>query len=322
MTALDPDRSSAPEAPPEQLDELPVLPSVVTQVVSMDATLESFCDDIEALARIDPPLAVRIFQLANRAQIASYKVCSSLREAIDRLGPGRASGIMTSTSVQRIFVVRGTGERELWAHSIQVATAAECIARAAPGLGVDVDEAYLAGLLHDIGRFVMLEMTPDEFASVNATGWTTPGELIAADRATTSLDHASLGWRACERWNLPNRIALLARNHHDDETASHAMPPNMEPLVRLVQQADLLSCALMSHPRLVEKPKRVRALVLRGHCFLPHWSDPPVLAEALAEMLDEVDEASRKGTLRLGLAPDPQPVGVPAATADCGATTG
>jgi putative nucleotidyltransferase with HDIG domain len=146
--------------------------------------------------------------------------------------------------VQRVFVPTTHSQVRLWDHSIFVAVATQQVAELIPDLKLDPGVAYLAGLLHDVGRFVMFEHAPAELLKVDESNWQSPDELLEADVDIFTYTHCEPGYLACRRWRLPDEICHLVRAHHS------VLPRRIEPssrdaLVFCIQIADRVSMSVL-----------------------------------------------------------------------------
>lgn len=222
-----------------KIDELPLLPQVLVKLMQLDRAGDDYFDEFERLVREDPTFAVRVIALANSASSAPASPITSIREAITRMGAATISGLVASLAVQRVFMPSKPGELRLWTHSILAACATEQVAKIAKELSVDPGHAYLAGLLHDIGRFVMMEHTTDGLQAVDESDWRTPDELIAADFEVYRFTHSELGYLACNRWGLPKSVSRVVRDHHANLSAN-VEPGSVEAATYCVQVADRL----------------------------------------------------------------------------------
>ena len=134
---------------------------------------------------------------------------------------------------------------------MQTALFASRFCKDVPALRHQCSQAYVCGLLHDIGRFVQFEGAPADLTSVDEKHWMGPEELVDLERSTLGYDHALLGWHACRKWSLPEPIGEVVRHHHadlSDTVHEHA------DLIRLVQWADALSMALLLDPGIADLP--------------------------------------------------------------------
>jgi len=228
----------------KKIDALPLLPQALVGILGLDPDSDDYFDDFESLVVQDPTFAVRVIALANSA--ASSPICekSTIRDAVVRLGVGTISELIASLAVQQVFVPTKPFQIQLWHHSITVAVASRHIACQLSALDVKPEYAYLCGLLHDIGRFVMLEHSAQQFSDVDATDWQTPDELIDADLDVYKYTHAELGYLACKHWGLADSIAKVARTHHTP-ISDAISAVSIEAVQTCIQISDRLDLALI-----------------------------------------------------------------------------
>lgn len=213
--------------------ELPLLPDVAREVLLI--TTEEDCDPrrLADLIRRDASMAGNLMQIANSALYRPSVPIVSLQQAISRLGLLAIRQIaMIITCKTRIFHVPGYEQtvRALFEHSLATALVAQELARQKR---LNVEEAFLAGLLHDIGRPVALQTLVD-------LGHQTHTPLPAAV-VTASLDqcHPALGALLVQRWDLPVALAEAIGHHHDPLAAGAA------PLLALLMLSDELAHLLL-----------------------------------------------------------------------------
>ncbi len=228
-----------------KLEELPLLPAVVSEVLALNANSDDYFDRLLHLAERDPPFAVSVLRCANSASSAPLTVIVSLEHAVTRLGTQRCAGLILALAVIKVFVPRSEAQRNLWIHSLQTALFARMFCQRIPAVKSNPGQAYLCGLLHDIGRFVQFEGAPADLTRVDDMHWASPQELISVERNALGYDHSLLGWRACSKWSLPATIGEVVRRHHEDLPARCQ---DTDELVRVVQWADKLSTALIMDP--------------------------------------------------------------------------
>jgi putative nucleotidyltransferase with HDIG domain len=183
-------------------------------------------------------------RLANAGGIAPRNV-STIREALIQVGIRRIADMISALSIVEVFVPSTQAQRNLWVHSIQTAFSARRIAELRPELRIDPEEAYLAGLLHDIGRFMIFEHSPRNMSLIDEALVTDPRELVQAEIEVCGFDHATLGSVICERLLLPFGVCEMTRTHHFYREKRAQIAPEVEALVRVVQEADCLSFGLL-----------------------------------------------------------------------------
>ena len=232
-----------------KLEELPLLPAVVSEVLALNANADDYFDRLLHLAERDPPFAISVLRCANSASSAPLTAIVSLDQAVTRLGTQRCAGLILALAVIKVFVPRSEAQRYLWIHSLQTALFARMFCQRIPAVKSNPGQAYLCGLLHDIGRFVQFEGAPADLTRVDDMHWASPQELIDAERGALGYDHSLLGWHACNKWSLPATIGEVVRRHHE---VLPARCQESDELVSVVQWADKLSTALMMKPAMVQ----------------------------------------------------------------------
>ncbi len=282
-----------------RIDALPTLPAVVAALMGLSPSSEQYSLRVRELVVRDPPFAVRIMKVANSASFAAVTPVLSLPEALVRLGARQVAQLITAVSVMRVFVPTTEGHRNLWRHAIQVAVGARTIASRGPR-EVDPQRAYAVGLLHDIGRFVMFEHDPVDFEVIDGKHWSTPAELLAAERDVCGFDHAELGWRASTIWALPEEISDPIRLHHATVFDSKT-PRARVALIKTVQQADALSCLMLSRPDLTSLDPLVAQEVIERVCPPPGFGTPPASAADLSSIIGPIQNESSNLAAALGL---------------------
>lgn len=277
----------------QRLTELPVLPVVLLELLRLDPEVDDHYEQVSRLIGLDPALATRVVRVANSAEFARGRRLVHLDDAIAVLGSVQCVNLVVADSVVRVFAPRHGWQRALWVHAIGVAVLAQAVASHGLVVGADPSLCYLAGLLHDIGRFVLYLEAPDELRAIDETAWTTPEELLDAERRICGFTHIELGYRAIKKWGLPAPLPLLIRYHH-------ARPPYAAevaaygPVVSAIVTADHLSVASLQTgewPALA--PATVAALAARAFPL----TDPAeaaardrVLAAAFTEIARTVHE--------------------------------
>jgi len=250
----------------EKIDELPLLPQVLVRILQLDPKSEEYFEEFEHSAKEDPAFAVRVIALANSAASSPVAPISVIRDALARMGATTVASFVASLAVQRVFMPTEPNQILLWKHSISTAVGAQRIAELVPQLQIQPGHAYLVGLLHDVGRFVMFEHAPKQLLEVDEHNWRTPDEVEAVDVEVFNFTHSELGYLACEHWGVPDAIAEIIRHHHTPLQGT-VLPGSGDATMFCVQVADRLAVTLIDstdYESLSDEQKKERIAL---HCL-------------------------------------------------------
>jgi putative nucleotidyltransferase with HDIG domain len=285
----------------ERLEQIALLPSVVARLVALDLRSPAAADEIVTLVRNDPPLALRLMKLAN-AKLPSGSKINTIPGALLRIGTGGIAKMIFALSVIEVFVPHTKGQRNLWIHSIQAALAAQRLAVLRPDLGLQPEECFLAGLLHDIGRFVIFEHRPQELAQIDEADVADPRMLVAAELQACGFDHAALGYEVCRRWQLPESVCEMVKSHHQYGHARRLVPPEVVTLVQLVQEADCFSFGLLRNPASSFHSDAERNKSIEASLQLLSASERLLPTDKLAKELAQIDQEARAAAAIINIA--------------------
>lgn len=211
--------------------ELPILPEASARIVALCGDDKADAKAIEAVLERDPSLAAHVLRIANSSAYAPKEPIVSLQQAVSRLGLGTIRNIVLAVSLQgRVFKVPGhqARVRSIWIHCAVAAAFAREIARK---LRKNVEGAFLCGLLHDVGRPIVLQATVDALA--HRTKEPLPAALL---ETAMNEFHESLAERMVTAWKLADWTVAVVAHHHEPAKAA---PYDDE--ARITHLADLLS---------------------------------------------------------------------------------
>ncbi len=223
---------------------LPSMPQILLKLIEL---CQADAEDMTELAKLianDAGLTTKVLSVANSAAYHRGGRKIGLVQALDVLGADMIKTLVISESVFQIFTgcphVGSIGLRRFWKHSLTTAVMAREIAKK---IGYSqTEEAYLAGLLHDVGRLALLAVAPNEYA-VNFLAQDNEN-LCAVEQRTLYISHADAGAWLIERWNLDSFMADSVLYHHE----STARLEGVHPLIRIVHLAHRLSSHELETP--------------------------------------------------------------------------
>ena len=232
----------------QQLDSLPTMPAVVVRLLSLTGAADTRIEEVVQLLAADPPLTAKVLSLVQSAACGARVPVTSIRQAVVMLGFEALRNLVLSVKVLEVFNAPGTAESEevslfnraeFWKHSLAVATAAEMLATRLKGK-LSAPDAFVCGLLHDLGKVAFDAVMPKSFSRVAEVATMTRGDIAEVERRIIGLDHAIAGKRLAEAWNLPTIIVQAIWLHGAGPTAIKQGVTDPA-LIHVIALADLLA---------------------------------------------------------------------------------
>ncbi len=219
---------------------LPVIPQLLVQLLDLCRQPEINLQAVGQLIKKDASMAAKVLQLCNSAFIGARSPFLNVEQAVIYLGADTVKNLAVSVSVQQVFrKIEANGLLNMdrfWYHSYQNAILAGRIADAVSY--PNASEAYLAGLLHDLGKLVLWMAFPGKYAPLLLKGIRChDGRLSFLEQEKLHINHCEAGAWLIEQWGLPVLIADAVRyHHHPVDKVEQALP-----LTRITYLADLIS---------------------------------------------------------------------------------
>lgn len=194
----------------EKIESLPSLNSVVNEFLGL-ARKEFFsAKDFENVLSKDQALVARLLKVANSGLYGPSRSISSIPEAVVLIGLEKLKRIVYAVSCEELTSHKMSNynyhpQQGFWLHSLGVAQAAKVLAEASSICNLRGEEAFIAGLLHDVGKLVI-----DEFLSTES------GAVVSCKDEITAvgINHAELSEYILKQWNLPESITSTILYHH------------------------------------------------------------------------------------------------------------
>ena len=223
--------------------EVPLLPQVASQVLTLVVDPKADAARLSALIHKDPSLAGRVLQIANSPAYMPKMPIVSLQQAVARLGLGIVTEIAFVASLDGgTFEVPGYEDEleQLWRHAIASGSFAKEIARLKR---VNVESAFLCGLLHAVGKPALLQVVADVEAELDKRALT-KGRLRGAVPAVLTKFHVTIGAQIAEAWHLPVQVTTAIVFHGD-----YAAAPSCKPDAMIACLADAFATDLIDSER-------------------------------------------------------------------------
>lgn len=211
----------------QQVDSLPTLSPIAARLLQISSPVDADLDEIVHLIEADPALTGRILGLCRRADRGLGDRITTVRRAVVMLGLEAVQSAVLSVSVYELLenaasaagkdldgpggVLAGSVEHHFdrvgfWKHSVATAAASELIAESHGRLGVAPEEAFVAGLLHALGKMALDLILPRAYARVLGLSERRRCASASVEREVFGLDHHTAGKRLAEHWCLPHAL--------------------------------------------------------------------------------------------------------------------
>jgi HD-like signal output (HDOD) protein len=263
-------------------DGLPTLPAYVFELNSLLAATPVNIKRVVEVIRTDPSLTAQLLRLCNSAFMGFHERVSKIEHAVMLVGTERLRTLVLTCSLIEYVGRRVASEdvQSFWQHCFLAATLSERLARSVAY--PQPEQAYLSGLLHDIGALPLLMLTarePLDFGALATGAW---GESVELERERLGIDHCEVGRWIGVSWNFSPTLLEVMVSHHQPQQARQDPP-----LVGLVAAADqfcvrrgIMLGAMPPEPPQSTGPQD-RAIIL---ACMPQLK--PEEADKLAEMLE------------------------------------
>jgi putative nucleotidyltransferase with HDIG domain len=227
------------------LSQLPPLPNVVADLLREIQNENSTASSIAQIVAIDPALCASILRTVNSAAMGLTRKITAVNEAISFLGVNTVKSVVMRLRLGELLapVSQQTAmdTEDLWIHCLATSYAAECLSKKSNG----VDGGFVAtlGLLHDIGRLIVVSRLPDLARALGEAATAGSAEnILTVERRVLGIDHAHLGGDLAAAWKLPPDLVQGIHWHHHPAGAFQASDPlPLRKSVHLVQIADQLT---------------------------------------------------------------------------------
>lgn len=242
----------------------------------------------EALEK-DPAITAGLLRVANSAAYRSRQTISSVEEAVQRLGSRHVLEIVTSVAAMGLFKdVKGVG-LQLRDHCARVGAITRVLA--AEWHQRTADNPFLCGLLHDLGKLLLLQVSGIDYKQLDPKALTEPDEAFVHERALLGYDHAVLGGHVLAAWKLPDIVAEVVAWHHQPGRA-YEHGGELALGVALVRLGNAIDYQMQKSPELDER--FVAQLAQDGAAQYTGYEQPvlramwPKLKEAAEQMLGAI----------------------------------
>jgi putative nucleotidyltransferase with HDIG domain len=217
------------------IGDLPPMPDIAARVLRAVEGGDCSVHDLRLIIERDPAIVARILKVANSALYGFARQIDTLSHALALLGMQTVRNLVLAASISQMFARYGLMEKLIFEHASLCGPVAHRLARYVAGKW-DPEEAFVAGLLHDMGKIVLANSYRDEYENVVVRGYNQNLGFAEAERASFGFDHAELGAEVARQWQLAPSLETVIRFHHDPARLA-GLPAEQARLTALVTVA-------------------------------------------------------------------------------------
>ena len=231
----------------DSMEDLPTLCAVAVQLLQLTHDESSRATAIARVIESDQSLTARLLRLVNSSAYNFNSEITTVSRAVVALGFNTIRSMALGMAVADLFPVSKENDafdlREFWKHSLACAVCAEMLAERS-GKRIEKDEAFVAGLLHDIGKLILSTCLKDKYGALVKRAREDDRSILEVEQEELGATHSEVGKWLAERWGLPDVLTQVIWLHHQ---APGSIEGNnfLPPLISVVHVSDALARSLL-----------------------------------------------------------------------------
>jgi len=204
-----------------EVKALPPMSASAQKVIEISGNPRAAAHDLQEVIQYDQALSTHLLRVANSPFYSPRNPVTEVQRAVVMLGFEQVKKICVYYATQGILKKPGLAEKLLWEHSLGVSIAARTVAEQwHPDLA---PSAFTAGLLHDVGKSVLLGIPEADYEGLMRTFYNSGVPLVELEAEALGVTHEVVGGEVAVHWKLPDVLVTAIRHHHG------AVPDDLEP---------------------------------------------------------------------------------------------
>lgn len=219
---------------------IPSMPAAAQKAFQLAINPNAEAHDFIEVIESDEALSARVIKIANSVYFERGKKSETIEEAVTVIGMNELRCLLNATSLCELMPSKNPARTQIWSNDIATALISRALAmRIIPEKS---EIAFLAGLMHDIGKLLLIQRAEDQYKKVLDLVANQGKDFCAAENEIFPFDHTEVGQLIAERWNFSKELTTIIRQHHQ------ALKPEAitieEKIAQIIYAADTISHAL------------------------------------------------------------------------------
>lgn len=194
--------------------DLPPMPLVAGRIVSLASDPETDAKVLERAIQADQALTANVLKIANSSFYGCLRSINTVSSAIVLIGFKGIKSLAVAASLKSFYRRVDLTEKMLWEHSIGSAVAAHILSKK---LYCYPEEAFIAGLMHDIGKVILNNQKNELFSKIMQVSYNDQVPLVEVEKEHLGFTHAEVGGLMIQKWNLSDDLVEAVTFHHNLE---------------------------------------------------------------------------------------------------------
>lgn len=203
------------------IEDFPSPPKILSRILELTSSPTTMVEDVAEVISSEPSIAVQLLKQSNSAFYGRSRTISSTHEAVVMLGFQTIRDFVITAAASGLYQSSGLAKelrQDLWEHSLATAILARLIA--ARNVDINPGDAYIGGLLHDIGKIILLEQYGEKYSDILQETRQTTDEHFEAEHNKFGFTHSIVGAVLIDKWNLPEGLVRVVGEHHCPDESS------------------------------------------------------------------------------------------------------
>jgi putative nucleotidyltransferase with HDIG domain len=196
---------------------MPSLSPVIHKVNEVANNIRSSAQDLTDVIQFDPVLTAKVIRMVNSAYFGLPQEVKSLKQAVVMLGVNTIKNVAISSAILGKSYLKGSsvldGE-DFWKHSLGVAVASKMIAKRLEVEEKFLEEYFIAGLIHDIGKILINNSFPEELKKIIEISSQKNILITEIEKGVMGLSHEEIGIAIGKKWKFENNLLYAVGRHH------------------------------------------------------------------------------------------------------------
>ncbi len=208
----------------KEIDNIPPIPENINKIKKLIKSTTSSVQSIANYVKRDPALTADLLKIANSAAYMTRNRVNTAERAITTIGLVQLETIILTIGARQVLEGRYEAAESIWEHSFKCGFYAKHLLTM-KRLNDDADSVYTAGLLHDIGKLVLLSLRPELVDKINKLSLAKNVPIHQIEKLAIGLSHAEIGEKIAASWNFPTNLVKAIGDHHQPRLSNEEHRP-------------------------------------------------------------------------------------------------